>query len=412
MSRQELADAANQRLPADDPDGLLTANDIGKIERGVVSFPRWRRRAALRDVLGADSDAAIGLFNRRGRPSDARVPGGGTGHLPHPIAAFDQPPFTAALTLDDLDHLAAAMENARRYTDAAVLDLMQAALAVATKEDGRNGARAALPGTLGILAMVRLSLNQVPDSVRSPLLRVGARTAEFAGWLYRDAGVPALADHWRDRATEWSLVARDVAMPGYVLIKKSQAAWDDRDPRRMLDLTEAVQEGPWVLPSRVRAEAVQQEARAIAMLSGSTTPIDDKLALAAELLAFGPESCGTEDPALAAHYDPVLFEVQMAICFTEAGRLDEALHLYDSSLSRQVFSLRDYAYFLTLKAQTLAALHLPDRAAEAGATALRIAVETRSARTLREVTRLQAGLGRWPDHPAVRRLGRLLRAAG
>ena len=45
--------------------------------------------------------------------------------------------------------------------------------------------------------------------------------------------------------------AADFAMPGYILIKKSQSAWDARDAARMLGLAEAVLEGPWQLPWRV-----------------------------------------------------------------------------------------------------------------------------------------------------------------
>jgi hypothetical protein len=74
MSRSELADAANKLIPEGDPDGPLSENDIGKIERGVVSYPHARRRKAMRMVLGAETDREIGLVNRRRRPTDVRSP--------------------------------------------------------------------------------------------------------------------------------------------------------------------------------------------------------------------------------------------------------------------------------------------------------------------------------------------------
>jgi hypothetical protein len=58
-TREELADAVNKHVPAA---FLITANDIGKIERGVVRYPRATRREAMRKVLGASSDAEIGLM--------------------------------------------------------------------------------------------------------------------------------------------------------------------------------------------------------------------------------------------------------------------------------------------------------------------------------------------------------------
>jgi hypothetical protein len=57
-----LADAANQLLS---PAYLLTANHIGKIERGVVERPNALRCTALRTVCGVSTDADIGLVRHR-----------------------------------------------------------------------------------------------------------------------------------------------------------------------------------------------------------------------------------------------------------------------------------------------------------------------------------------------------------
>ncbi|MFF5291901.1 hypothetical protein [Paractinoplanes globisporus] len=61
-SRQALADAANLHLSKA---YQLAASDIGLIERGVVTYPRPPRRAALRMELHADTDAEIGLYDSR-----------------------------------------------------------------------------------------------------------------------------------------------------------------------------------------------------------------------------------------------------------------------------------------------------------------------------------------------------------
>ncbi|WP_229070865.1 hypothetical protein [Actinoplanes sp. DH11] len=57
FTRQALADAANQHLPRL---YSMNDNDIGKIERGVVTWPGSERRAALRKVLGAATDDELG----------------------------------------------------------------------------------------------------------------------------------------------------------------------------------------------------------------------------------------------------------------------------------------------------------------------------------------------------------------
>ncbi|GAB1691286.1 hypothetical protein KRM28CT15_30890 [Krasilnikovia sp. M28-CT-15] len=198
--------------------------------------------------------------------------------------------------------------------------------------------------------------------------------------------------------------AGDFAMPGYVLIKKSQSAWDDRDARRMLGLAEAVQEGPWQLPTRVMAEAVQQRARGLAMLDARTQDVDDVLKRAEDLLVHGVDE-GTE---LAAHYDIVLFRLQKAICLGESGRPEEAVEFFESSLTPGTLSTRDHAYFSALKAQTLAAAHRPDDAATTGSAAWSAAVTAGSARTVRELSRLRRDLEPWRARPEVASFLRLM----
>ena len=166
------------------------------------------------------------------------------------------------ITLDDLKHIAAALHDAPRYADGAVVGYYRQQILDLASSDGTAGARKTLPRVLGMIGAIEQTAREARPSIRRELLSVAAQSAEFAGWLYRDIGVSEMASYWRDRATEWAQEAGDSAMQGYVLLKKSQAAWDERDATRMLTLSQAVQEGPWRLSARVRAEAAQQEARA------------------------------------------------------------------------------------------------------------------------------------------------------
>jgi len=50
---------------------------------------------------------------------------------------------------------------------------------------------------------------------------------------------------------------------------EGHVVYEVTDAGRMLGLAEAVQEGPWRLPARVMAEAMQQQARGLAMMSSS-----------------------------------------------------------------------------------------------------------------------------------------------
>jgi transcriptional regulator with XRE-family HTH domain len=59
---------------------------------------------------------------------------------------------------------------------------------------------------------------------RGELLTVGARYAEFAGWLHQDAGDAQAAAYWSDRAMGWAQAAGNDLMVSYVLMRKSNQA--------------------------------------------------------------------------------------------------------------------------------------------------------------------------------------------
>lgn len=396
MSRQELAEAVNAFLwERYRQVGSLDGNYVGKLESGRHRWPNARYRQGFRHVLDADSDTEIGFYVSRGSVS-----------VQEPTAAPDDAP-ASALTLDDLQHIALAFEDARRYLDAEVTGHLDRRLTELAMADGIDGPDVVMPATLAVIGVVERGVRLARPAVRRGLCSVGARGAEFAGWLYRDAGMAERADYWRDRAVEWAYEAGDYVMPAYVLLKKSQSAWDSRDGPRMLALAQAVVDGPWPLPLRVQAEAAQQVARGHAMVEGDMKTAAGKLAEAQELLNADTESALDDRPPVAAHYDRALFDLQAAMCLAEAGDSDQAVERYQEVLSPLRFSRRDHAYFLSLKAQALAAESRPAEAAEAGMSALAVAADTRSMRTVTELRRLGTRLRPWSGDSEV---GRFLAA--
>ncbi|GAA2399596.1 hypothetical protein GCM10010404_66770 [Nonomuraea africana] len=309
-----------------------------------------------------------------------------------------------ALGLDELRHISAMLLDAHRYTDRDIVHYFGRQLEFCADRDGRFGPRQTLPIVLGLLAAVERSGTEAKSNIRREVFGIGAQVAEFAGWLYRDMAMLEQASYWHDRAIEWAQVSGNLAMQGYVLLKKSQVAWDDRNAIRMITLAEAVQDGPWRIPVRVRAEAIQQEARAQAMLSGKADLIDRKIDLAREMLENAKHDSQRSTAKISPHYDDALFAAQVAICYTEAGRYQQARSLYDEWLSEDTFSRRDYGYFLSLKAGTCAALQEPDEASGLGIKALALARETGSVRTAREVSRLVGMLDRWRTRESVQEL--------
>ena len=376
---------------------------VGRWERGETEPQPWFRPKLAR-ALGI-SNQALGDLLGESADSETAAAAGPTcehGEAPHRDDLFNQSMADAAfpaLDLDELQHLAAALTNAGRYLDSNVVSSFKRQLDICATDDGAHGPARTLPVVLGVVAAVERNARLVKPDVRRALLAVGAQGAEFVGWLYRDARQPRLSAHWRDRAIEWAQEADEWPMQGYVLLKKSQAAWDGRDGLRMLTLAQAAHNGPWELPPLVRAEVAQQEARGLAM-TGEAGSVDAKLDEAWCVL----DEVSPIPGELGSHYNSSLLTMQTAICYCEAGQPGRAAELYRSRLDNERFSHRDRGYFLSLMASASAQAAEPDNATDASQEALTIAVETSSRRTMHELTRVCTLLEPWRARPAVRDL--------
>lgn len=76
---------------------------------------------------------------------------------------------------------------------------------------------------IGIIQQLR---SAATGADRRALLYLQAQYGEFASWLHHDAGDFRMAQHWTDRALEWSQTAGDPEMTAYILARKSQLAGD------------------------------------------------------------------------------------------------------------------------------------------------------------------------------------------
>lgn len=307
------------------------------------------------------------------------------------------------LDFDELYHVAAALTDAHRYLDSSVVDYFRRQLDSCEADDGALGPMKALPVMLGILGAIENHIRDVSPAVRRELLSVGARGAEFAGWLYRDIHHPRRAGFWYDRATEWAQAAGDTAAQGYILLRKSQMAYDDRDAVRVLTLAQAAQYGPWQLPKSVRAEVTQQEARGLAMVGEPISLIEQKLDQARELLDDIPLDDG-QLGQLGCSFDEGALTLRAASCYIEAGKPHQAAALYGHVLAADGLSRRDRGYFLARRTSSLALAGEPDEAADTGLEAVHLASATSSQRTKRELIRALAALKPWRNRPGPREL--------
>ncbi|MEC3978161.1 helix-turn-helix domain-containing protein [Amycolatopsis sp. H20-H5] len=320
-------------------------------------------------------------------------------------------PTTSEVTVPDDDgaeRAAKAVRDGYRYFDGSVVQYFRSQLTACMADDGQQGPTKTLPAVLGLLRAIEQQARDVRPSVRVELLSFGACGAEFAGWLYRDTNNPVLAAFWYDRAMEWAQEACDLPLQGYVLLKKSQMAYDERDALRVYTLIGAAEAGPWQLPPKVRAEVTQQQARALAMIGEPLVEVERKLEQSRVWLTQATDV--PSDSPLSSHYSAVSLTLQTASCYIEAGQPRRAAELYDETFGGHTLSRRDQGYFLARRTSALALAGEPDDAAQVGLEAAQIATETGSLRTKRELRRALQTLEPWRSRPGPKQLREAVRA--
>ncbi|MEO3889011.1 hypothetical protein [Nonomuraea sp. B5E05] len=302
---------------------------------------------------------------------------------------------------DALPPLTALLTDPRRYAEDSIVDDLSSELEASKAADGSLGPAAALAKVQAVLAAVQYAVREVKPNVRRQLLAVGAEGAEFVGWLYRDLRDLSAATYWYDRAIEWAQEADDAPMQGYVLLRKSQLAYDRQDPLKVLTLAEAAQHSSTRLPAGVRAEALQQQALGLAMLGEPVRDAEMRLDEARELL---PQVSQQEPGTLGSYFTEHMLLLRSSACFTEAGKPAKAAEILAAIIASGSLSYRDVGYFQARHAAALALIGEPDEAATLGLAAARVARATRSGRTTTVLGDMLQAMDRWRRRPPVRAL--------
>ncbi|GAA4185740.1 hypothetical protein GCM10022252_16660 [Streptosporangium oxazolinicum] len=305
-----------------------------------------------------------------------------------------------AASMEALPPAGEVMTDPRRYMGGSVVKELRLRLDASKAEDGTLGSSAALPGVRAVITVVQHCVREVRPQIRRQLLTVGAEAAEFIGWLYRDLRDLPTATYWYDRAVEWAQEADDSPMQGYVLLRKSQLAYDRQDALKVLTLAEAAQHSSTRLPIGVRAEVLQQQALGLAMMGEPVREVEMKLDEARGLLPAVSEEPGTLGSSFTEH----VLLLRSSACFTEAGKPARAAEILESIIAGGSLSYRDVGYFQARHAAGLALIGEPDQAATLGLAAGRVARATRSWRTITVLGDVVESMDRWRRRPQVRAL--------
>jgi transcriptional regulator with XRE-family HTH domain len=235
-----------------------------------------------------------------------------------------------------------------------------------------------------------------PEPMRSDLLLLAARVAEFAGWMSQEAGREADALRWTDRAVALA-DGRDPHLASFALFRQAEVALYQHDAARTVQLARLAQEdttaGPRILGLAARCEA-QGHA-----LAGDVRSFEEALDRAAGLLAIHEPMSG---PVLGSASVPDEVALARGWALYDLGRPGAAAELLDQQIANvPPAARRARARFGIRRALAHAQHGDVDQACVAAREVLLDAAQVDSATIRLDLRELSRTLGRWHTHPAA-----------
>lgn len=213
---------------------------------------------------------------------------------------------------------------------------------------------------------------------RAEILFMGAKFAEFYGWLSQDSGDIEAAIYWTNKALDYAHEIGDNQLLAYTLMRKSNIVTEAGMPGNGLGLANAALSTTTDLALSIRAVSLRQRARANALLAEKTSferDINDALESAAQY---------DENPANqhAKYCTPSYVTMEAGMSWVEFSQPMLAIEIFHDSLSGWPpdIQTRDRGLCLARLATAAAVHHDVDTACQAATEALVVAQTTGSAR--------------------------------
>jgi tetratricopeptide (TPR) repeat protein len=253
-------------------------------------------------------------------------------------------------------------------------------------------------------SLIRRYRNDAVGDLRTGLLAVEARWAEFASWTADNIGDHQAASFWLDRALGLARQAAHGPMTAYVVMRQAQEAADRHDGAKAAALA-ATAAATAALSDRDRALCAIREAQGHA-LRGDRRACSTAIKTAYRLIArAGTSGPLNDDPdTIGTHCGLPYVRAHEAYCALRLGRALDAVQILEDVLGSWPQDLRqDEALARAWLAHAYLATH---RLAEAGVEAdraLALTTTTFSARTTRILAQLDVRLATTPGISEVER---------
>jgi tetratricopeptide (TPR) repeat protein/transcriptional regulator with XRE-family HTH domain len=349
-------DVSNSLVSLEDHPGIQAPSSEGisipaRTDDGRIIFVSISRRALLGSLGAAAASTAL---------------------LDPSVAAATTTPLGALPDMDPIEHLKA--------THRVLID-----------NDNLFGPFHSIPIVERQLAAMKVLRNEAQGTDRRHLLRLQTQYAELCGWFHQDAGNLRAAQHWTREALEFSHMAGDPELTTYILARRSQLAGDMHDPIEAVDVADAA-EAMAAPGSRLAAVAATFGGHGHALHGNAIASkrAYDRAHELREAMDPDPES------QWGVWLDAAYIEVHRAQSLSALGEHRAAADGFRNAIKQLPAGFhRDRGVYLAREAVALAGAGEPEEAAAKGLQALRIGVETGSARITRELARLDTDLGGW-----------------
>jgi len=241
------------------------------------------------------------------------------------------------------------------------------------------------------LAVIGRYRHEAIGDVKTGLLAVEARWAEFASWTADNVGDTGASTFWLERALALARKAGDAPMASYVFMRQAQQAADQLDGARATTL--AATAAAATLTDRDRALCVVRQAQGHA-LRGDRDACSSALKAAHRLAVRAERVPIDDDPGtIGRHCTHAYIQAHEGYCLLRLGKGQQAARVLDAVLKGWPADFRqDEALIRTWLAMSHA---LVNRFAEAGdhaSRALGIAAATSTARAMRVLGEVDARL--------------------
>jgi transcriptional regulator with XRE-family HTH domain len=274
------------------------------------------------------------------------------------------------------ERVVGAVEDPRRV-DQEVVRYLEHAIDVASHAPKTMLPTELIAAATPTYALLRRFRGEAPAEVREPLLGLASRCEQFIGRMYYEAGDLRQALSWSDRALGSAHQAGDEHLVAYTLMRRASLVGAQGDHAQVVDLARAGRAAAPDLPAHLMSLSLRHEAQGYAK-AGELGECLRALEASAEFLESGS---GTEGPAYAAGFSRGFHQVQVAGCYVELGRYQDAIGIFRGELPAWPAS-REAAYHLALLARACAAEGYRDLAEESAREAVALARRTGAARAL------------------------------